>query len=290
MYDGTSPSESGAAMVGTIRDGRIGLRLRADGAVTRLAELDQAAPLRCLFPLVSKAEPLTACLTNTAGGIVGGDRLAVSITLDPGARALVMAQAAEKLYRSKGPEARLDVSLTAGAGSWLEWLPQEMIVHDRARLRRETRLEIDPAATVIAGEMLALGRTAHGERLTGGLVRDAWRIRVGGRLTWADALHLEGDLTEALTRPAGFHGATALATLATHAPEGRALALVDDLRGRLEAFPAVRAGVTAVAGLLILRFLSSDGVALRAAFADIWTRQRSVLGGYPPVLPRPWHV
>ncbi|WP_413207126.1 urease accessory protein UreD [Rhodospirillum sp. A1_3_36] len=300
MYDGTSPSEAGvsgrgmASPGGGLRDGRIGLRLRAaegrTGGVTRLAELDQAAPLRCLFPTVSKAEPLTACLTNTAGGLVGGDRMSVAVTVDPGARVLVMAQAAEKLYRSKGPDVRLDVSLSAGEGSWLEWLPQEMIVHNRARLRRVTRLDLNPGATVLAGEMLVLGRTAHGEQLTEGLIHDAWRVRVGGRLVWADALHLEGDLAEAIAHPAGFGGAVALATLVAHAPDGAALALMEEIRERLAASPQVRAGATEVGGLLITRFLSEDGLALRAAFADIWGYSRQALGSYAPVLPRPWHV
>lgn len=260
---------------------------RAGTGATRLADLRQDAPLRLLFPRVPASEPLTACLTNTAGGLVGGDRLEVRAVAEDGAALQVMAQAAEKVYRSLGPDCVVEVALEAAAGAWLEWLPQETIVFDRARLRRRTRVALVPGARLLAGEMLVFGRTAHGEVLRHGLVRDAWEVRVGGRLAWADVLHLDGDLRAVLDHPATFAGATACATLVFHGPA------LEDTRDALRGIAAPAAGVlrgcTLVGGLLVARWLGTDALALRDDYARAWALVRE-RNGYAGRLPRLWHV
>ncbi|MFN8927410.1 MAG: urease accessory protein UreD, partial [Rhodospirillales bacterium] len=130
-----------------------------------------------LFPTPAKGDPTTAVVATTSGGIVGGDRMAVTATAGDGARALVTMQAAEKVYRSAGPDATVDVRLSAGVGAWLEWLPQETILFEGARLRRTTRVDLAADACALAGEMIVLGRIARGERLATGLVRDAGEVR-----------------------------------------------------------------------------------------------------------------
>ena len=111
---------------------------------TRLARLFQKAPLRVLMPRPAPGEPPCAVLLNTSGGIVGGDALQVEVHLEAGAAAVITSQAAEKAYRSAGADATLDVALELADGAWLEWLPQETILFDGARLRR--RLRVDAAA------------------------------------------------------------------------------------------------------------------------------------------------
>jgi len=261
--------------------------VRADAeGVTCLADLRQDAPLRLLFPRVPAGEPLTACLTNTGGGLVGGDRLAVRVEAGDNTSLMVMAQAAEKVYRSLGPTCAITVDLAAGDGAWLEWLPQETIVFDRARLRRRTRLDITGTARALAGEMLVFGRTAYGEVLREGLVRDAWEVRVDGRLAWADVLHLDGDLRAVLDHPATFDGATACATLVYHGSDQEAL------RDAVRETPlpdGVLRGATIVGGLLVLRWLAHDALALRDDYGRAWTTIRAA-NGFPGRLPRLWHV
>lgn len=262
-------------------------RLRIAAGPRGLRDLHQAAPLRALFPRVAADEPLTACLTNTAGGLVGGDVLEVAVEAEPGARLLVMAQAAEKVYRSLGPDVRMTVALTAGAGAWLEWLPQETILFDAARLRRLTTLDVAPDARALAGEMVVFGRTAHGETVKTGLLRDAWEVRVGGRLVWMDALHLDTPLRTPLDHPAGFGGAVAAAT-SVCVGEG-----LEDLRDGVRALAGregVLRGATVVGGVLVVRWLGQDAAALRADFAGVWSWLRQAAGGLPEKLPRLWHV
>ncbi len=75
-------------------------------------------------------------LLTTGGGLVGGDRLDVQVDGAGRARgAWSPPQAAEKVYRSLGrrlPGRRRICAVEAGG--WLEWLPQETILFDGARL------------------------------------------------------------------------------------------------------------------------------------------------------------
>ncbi len=255
---------------------------------TRLATLYHHDPLRVLMPDPRAGDLPIAVLVTTSGGLVGGDRLDVSLSAGPGAAALVTTQAAEKVYRSAGPDCRIDTRVTVESGGWLEWMPQEAIVFEGSRLRRLTRLELEGDARLIAGEMLVFGRAAFGETVTRGLVRDAWELVRDGRLVWADALHLDGDIAETLAHPAGFGGAGACATLLYAAPD--AGIRLDALREAAEGLTGVRVGATALDGLLVVRILGGQALAVRGAYAALWSHLRAAAAGLPTRLPRLWEV
>ena len=136
-----------------------------------------------------------AALVTTSGGLVGGDRIDVAASVDDGAAAVVTAQAAEKVYRSTGPDCHIAVTLRAAAGSWLEWLPQETILFDGARLRRTVRIDCAPTGRVLAGEFLVLGpggvrRAADARAGSGGVGSAPRALRSPGRMrcTWTVTL------------------------------------------------------------------------------------------------------
>ena len=270
---------SGRAVIGWAeREGR-----------TRLADLYQHDPLRVFFPAPALGDLPTAVLVTTSGGLVGGDRLEVSVSAGAGASALVTAQAAEKIYRSAGADCLIDIRLRAEAGAWLEWLPQETIVFDRARFRRRVAVDIDMEARILAGEMLVLGRTAMGEAVTEGRIRDEWEVRRGGRLIWADRLRLEGDLAGTILRTSCLDGARAIATALYAAPDAAAaLATARPLVDAAE--DGVRAGCTVLGGLLIARWIGRDALAVRVSFAAFWAGFRHAVADLPAVLPRLWHI
>jgi urease accessory protein len=281
-----SPSERApAAVVGAAEVGFV-----RKGGATRLAHLYQREPLRVLFPTPENPAVPVAVLVTTSGGLVGGDRLAVAASVGDGAAASVTSQAAEKVYRSTGRDCRVDVDLKVGEGAWMEWLPHETILFEGARLRRRVAADVAPGGRLLAGEFLVLGRTARGERLTHGLARDAWEIRRRGRLVWADALHLEGDLARAIADPAGLAGAVACATFVYAAAD--AAERIELARGLLPANDegVLRAGATAVNGVLAVRWLARDAFALRASFAAFWTAFRRRAGGGTGGLPRLWTI
>jgi urease accessory protein len=264
---------------------RIGFR--SAGGATRLALLEQRTPLRVLFPRVPAGDVVEAVLINTGGGVVGGDRLEVALEAGPDTQVRATTQAAEKIYRSAGRSCALEVSLAAGRGAWLEWLPQETILFDGCCIGRQLVLDLAPGARALAGEMMVFGRAAHGESLTRGSIRDRWWLRRDGRLLWADALRLEGALAPCLAAPFGFADARAMATLVYVAED--AAAWLEPAR-ELVAAGEVISGVTCLPGVLIGRWLGADAQALRIAYGRFVARFRALVAGLPPRLPTVWQI
>jgi urease accessory protein len=277
-------------IVGSIGVAEIGFA-RRDGA-TRLTHLHQRNPLRVLFPAPEAGDVDLAVLLTTSGGLVAGDRLAISARLDEGAAAHVTAAAAEKVYRSTGAMTIVTQHLTVREGAWLEYLPPETILFDGARLRRETKIELAPGAGFLGGGILVFGRQARGERLTHGLVNERWEVWRDGALVWGDALHLDGDIATTIADPACFAGAAACATLILAPPTGHPSAFLDAARDVQMSSSAIgmQAGATIVGRLLVARWLAQDALPLRRAYADLACHLRQAAMGLPARLPRLWHV
>lgn len=273
-------------------DGAAEIHFGCRSGVTRLAHLYQRDPLRVLFPAPAAGDPLLAVLLTTSGGLVGGDRLDIAVRVGAGAVAHLTAAAAEKIYRSTGPKTAIRQSLCIGSGAVLEFLPQETILFDRARLRRETAIELAPGAAFLGGDIVVFGRRARGEQFTRGFLREVWEVRREGRLVWGDALHLEDDIAAIVADPACFDGAAAFATMILAPARRDASSFVESAREvqSAVAVDGLRAGVTAVAGLVIARWLATDAAALRHAYAGLAGHLRQAAMGLPPSLPRLWHV
>ncbi len=258
------------------------------GDRTRLSALYQRSPLRVLFPRGTDRDKPTAVVVTTSGGLVGGDAMDVSVTAERGSSVLVTAQAAEKVYRSAAEDCRVHVRLKIGRDGWLEWLPQETILFEGARLRRTTDVEMDAGGRAMAGEMLVFGRTASGETLTRGLVRDAWTVRRRGRLVWADAVHVEGDIAAPLASLSCFNGAVATATMIYAGDD--ADTYLNTARSLLCEYTddETLAGATVVGGLLVTRWLGYDMLAMRTAYGAFWAAFRRHVRGGDEDLPRVW--
>lgn len=251
---------------------------RRDGQ-TRLVDLYQRDPCRVLFPTPEPGEPPLAVLVTTSGGVTDGDSLVMSVEVGPGAEAEAATQAAEKIYRAarSAEHCAMDVTVRVAEDAALDWLPQETIVFEGARLKRRTVADVAPGGSLLACEMVVLGRAASGERFTSGLLLDAWSIRRAGKLVWTDTLRVEGETPTG----AGFGAANALATVigVWDEPQGR----FEQARALLESADAVRAGVTLVNGIVVARLLG-EATAVRAAA----TRFLGDFRGRR--LPRVWHI
>ena len=247
-------------------------------------EIGESGGFRVRFPRASSPDeggsPCEGVLINTGGGLTGGDRVSTEATLTPGARGVLTTQAAEKVYRSDGPDAEATVALTLGPESRLDWLPQETILFDGARLRRRLRAEMAGDATLLLVESTVLGRAATGETVESGSFRDRWRIRRDGRLVFAEEVRLEGPIAAALARPAVAKGSRAVATCLLVAPDAEAR--LEEARAALEGGRS-ECGVSAYDGMLVARFLSPEPKSLRA---DLIRYTETLRGP----LPRSWQT
>jgi urease accessory protein len=255
------------------------LAVAAVDGQTRLTAMHQAGSSRFRMPRRAADAPLEAVLLNTAGGMTGGDRFVTEVTAGPGAEVVVTTQAAERIYRRTVGAAEVETRLVVEGDGRLWWLPQETIVFNRSGLARTLTADVAPGGTLLVLESVVLGRTAMGERLTDIAMTDAWRIRRGGRLVFADTTRLEGDAVSVMNGTATGGGAVAFATMILVAPD--AGAHVEPLRAALDGLPG-EAGVSGFEGVTVVRMLAAGGQALRALAVRAATTVRGV------AMPRVW--
>jgi urease accessory protein len=245
------------------------------GGDTVLDGLRQRGSAKIHLP---RTDGFEAVSVNTAGGLTGGDRFGLSVGAGPETRMTLATQTAERLYRSAGGEATVTNTLDIGAGARLDWLPQETIMFEGARLRRSLTVHMPEDAVLLAVEPLVLGRAAMGEAVTRGFLHDQWRIWRGETLVYADALRLGGDIASTLAAQATFGGRIACASLLYVAPDAQDR--VDTVRAALGGDGAA----SAWNGLLAARIIADTGAALRRTIEDVTKTLRD------GPLPRVWSI
>jgi urease accessory protein len=276
MYDAASRSDA-TMLQRAVGELRVVLRVR-DGR-TVLDGLRQAGCLKARFPRPECHDWSTVVTLNTSGGIAGGDALASSFELQPGARATIASQAAERFYRALpgSVPASVNTHIAIAAGGAAEWLPQETILFDRCALDRRLEVELAEDASFLGIETLVFGRAAMGETVQLAWLRDGIRIRRDGRLVMNDAIRMDGEVARLLQRTAIARGAGAAATIWFVARE---------VEARLDAVRAIlpdEAAASAWNGMLVTRLLADNAAALRLATTAVLHVLRD---GRP--LPRVW--
>lgn len=236
--------------------GHIALVVAPRGRRTQRTRVHEDGSLRVRFPH-AEADALEAVIVNTGGGMTGGDRFAVDIALDEGAGLIAGTAAAEKIYRSTGPDAAMDVRLTLADGARLAWLPQETILFDRARLSRRIEVDLAETASLVLAEAVVFGRAAMGEAMQQGFFADRWRVRRAGKLVFADSARLDGAVAEKLAAPASAAGGIAIATVLISPGDEATLAAVRALEA------AGEVGISCWNGIAVARLCATDGAALR---------------------------
>lgn len=233
--------------------GRISVDANDRRTVLRRLYQDGCAKIR--LPRSLGSGGIEAVLLNTSGGLTGGDRMSWRAEAGANAGLTLTTQACEKTYRSIDGEAAVEVHLEVGPSARLDWLPQETILFDGARLSRRFTVELAEGAVLLAVEAVILGRLAMGEEIAKAHLHDRWRVRRAGRLVFADDLRLD-DLSPA---PALLAGSRAYASLLYVGPDAETL--IDPLRAAL----GERGGASAFDGKIVGRVLAADGYALRQA-------------------------
>jgi urease accessory protein len=266
------------AFIANRATGQIALSVAASPRGSRRTRVHESGSLRMRFPNGADPANLDAVIVNTAGGMTGGDSFGVAITVGAGAKLTVTTAAAEKIYRSLGPDTEIGVKLAVGPGATLSWLPQETIMFDRARLGRTIDVDVAANASLLVVEAILFGRLAMGEVVARGSLLDRWRVRVGGALAFAETIRLDGPIGDLLAGTAVARSSAATASVLK-------LPGNEDAAERVRAIQASFAGevgVSAWNGLAVARLIAPDGAALRRDLVAVLTTW-----GVDP-LPRLW--
>lgn len=223
-------------------------------------------------------------LQSSAGGLFAGDRLSLDIATEAGAKAHVTTPASTIVHRMPAGEARQRALLEAGQGSFLEYLPDPVILFPQARLRSRLHLRLGEGATAILADAFLPHDPAGGREPFGSYESETEIDDAGGRRLVLDRFRVSGADAQAGT--VGVMGgramqATVLAVSSAVAPE----VLLTVLRQGVE---TCSPSVYGAASLLPnacgawARLLSEDGAALTGAMAQLWASAREAVTGTRP--------
>ena len=169
-----------------------GNRLRAAASIEAVAGPGGATRLPVLAsqaPLVLRRTPDSVYLVGGAAGPLGGDSLALHITVGAGAFLRVRtAAAAIALPGLDGLESVLRVSVTVADGGRLEYLPEPVVVTAGARHATLMSVALADGASLVLRDEIVLGR--HGE--AGGSARTVLQVSYGGRPLIRQSLSVAG--------------------------------------------------------------------------------------------------
>lgn len=147
-----------------------------------------------------------------------------------------------------------------------------------ARANLQTTFHLCATSTLLAWDLLCLGRPVMGETFSHGTLANRLEVWVDETPLLVERLRLaDGQLACIAQRPW-------IGTLLFY-PANETL--LDGVRERLAGL-ASYAGASLTDGLLTVRFLSDDNLLCQRAMRDIWRFMRPHLTGKPPVPPRIW--
>ena len=260
------------------------LRFENDAGTTRLVEREHRGPLRVQKPLYPEGPRIChAIMIHPPGGVVGGDRLAVDVGAGPATHAFLTSPGAAKWYRANDKLSMQDVRIEAGPGAAVEWMPQESIFFNDARVQLAHQVELAADASYIGSEILCFGRSASGERFDSGTIAQRTQIRRGGKLVWWEQGALHGG-SPAMRSVLGLNGASVCATLI-----GVGTPLPKQLLDTMRALDPALA-VSQVKSVFVARYLCADSEQARRVITAVWQTLRPHLLGCAAPIPRIWNT
>jgi urease accessory protein len=269
--------------------GSLAIDFRLRGGRT-IAHDRHDGPLRVLRALYPEAGVCHSVLVHPPGGVVGGDELAIELTLGEGAHALVTTPGATRFYRSAGATAMQTLRVAAAAASRLEWLPLETIAYSGCVATNALSFELAPGAEMIGWDVTALGLPESERPFEAG--RFTQSIELPGR--WLERGSIAASDDRLLDSPLGWAGRRVLATMWFATGDSlaaqRSDALLDAARSTATAHPlATATGATSPQpGVVVVRALAARVEPAMDLLQRIWRMWRPLAWDLGATAPRVW--
>jgi urease accessory protein len=222
---------------------------------------------------------LTTILQSVSGGIYEHEQLALSLIAEGKAQVHCTTQSATVVHSmSAGGEASQLFTLYAANGSFVEYLPDPLILFPEARLQAALHVAVEEGATAIMSDAFLSHDPEDQGRPFGSLFNETLVRHPDGHLLCADRFNITGG--EMILASSGYNAqGTVWILTSQHHKE-----LLSVLRETLASIVGLYAGVSALpnsAGV-VSRFLATDTVALSKGLHAAWVAARYVLTGEEP--------
>ena len=224
-------------------------------------------------------------ILHPPGGVVGGDRLNISIDVDSNAHALITTPAAGKFYRSAGPIAVQKQIIKVASKAILEWFPSENILFSGSKAQIETKVELAHDSHFVGWEISCLGRPASEEIFSQGELDQRFEVWRDGKPLRIERLKLRGG-DPALHAKWGLLGFPVIGSMVCVTDKTE---LIDSLRTITNvAIGEEFFSVTQVDGAILCYFLGNSVERARNCFISAWKILRQEVIGFEAVEPRIW--
>ncbi len=256
---------------------------------TQIIRADVQAPLKFQRPFYPEGNKVChGVMLHTAGGVVGGDRLKYTVTVQSNAHALLTTAAAAKIYRSTGQTARQSVHITVAQHACLEWLPQETILFDAADYHQDMRVDLAENALWLGWDLVRLGRSARGETFNTGQWRSHTEVWQAGKPIWIDPQWVQGGSTMMVSSQ-GLAGRPVIGSLALigHPVSQQ---ILDNARALWMPTPEAETGVTRLMSGVLCRYRGHSTAEARRWLTQVWDVLRQETLNRPSCSPRVWCV
>jgi len=163
----TDPQQLGVGKSGKV--GILRLKLERDPGTGKTVIREQycRVPLfiqRAIYLEETLPEMAYVYIISPSGGILQGDRYSIDITLSNNALAHVTTQGATRIYKMERNYGSQIVNIKVEEGSYLEYIPDQIIPFRNSRFYQEVELTVHDSATLIYSETIVPGRVASGEK------------------------------------------------------------------------------------------------------------------------------
>lgn len=264
---------------------KLTLHYRNNGQKTVIARREHCGPLTVQKPFYPEQDTCHTYLLHPPGGVVGGDELSLEVQVQPQAHALITTPASGKFYRCDDRIARQSQRLVVDDGGILEWMPQESILFDRARVQTHTRVELSGTAHFCGWEMICLGRPASNESYQHGFYRQVLELYRDEERIFLERSRLEGG-SDLLSASWGMQQYTVLGLMLITQADS---ALLDQAR-QVSLLSNGLAGLSLLDDLLVCRALGQQGIEVREYFSRLWQKIRPLWIQRQAVEPRIWYT
>ncbi|WP_241898906.1 MULTISPECIES: urease accessory protein UreD [unclassified Erwinia] len=277
------------------KNGYLSLRFIRRGERSLLAHLSYRSPFLVQRPLYwDEARPDMPCLflITTSGGILQGDRLALDVDMQPGACAHITTQSATKIQSMTHNYAAQIQQITLRENSYLEVLPEPLILHNNARFISSTQLFCHPSATLLYSEVLMCGRKYH--PADGGFKFDIYSARTEAEDLSGNALFSEHYLLEPKRQSlngagimADFHVSGNVILLT---PEHHHQAILTRLHPCYDATAGIAYGASLLPNQcgLVFKVLGNETRQVKSAILLFWQIAREIITGSKVPTPFLW--
>ena len=256
-----------------------------------VARHQHEGPLRILQSLYPEGD--TVChnvLVHPPGGLVGGDRLDLSIRAGEDTHGLITTPGATRFYRSDGQLAIQTTRIAVSPRARLEWLPMENICHTGCYADNRLELQLAPGGEFMGLDVTALGLPHAGQSFAKG--RFLQHFEIPG--VWLEHGGIDASDHRLLQGPAGLSGRACLGTFffVAGSPIGRERrdAALELARALILAHPlSPTAGASAANDrVLVVRVLAPVVESAMELLRQIWRSWRANLWHLTAQAPRIW--